>query len=220
MMISRRDFLKILVSSGAWAVCPFEIATATDSAVDGVWADVCRDPVIFDVEDRTIYAPWGEYPQTYGEVVELFSDYSSREGVLAAFEEHYDLQSHFYQALEDAASEEGSLAERLAGSLDMDDAVVAWLNQAPVEELSSVIDHWLASDLPDLYEMPLHAGPMGEAYAFFQNQELSTLRRLGILVVEGEHPGSSYYAAELRVPVESANDAAVVMNLPIRFREV
>lgn len=220
MMISRRDFLKILISSGAWAACPFDVSAATDSEVEGAWADVCSDPVVFDVDDRTIYAPWGDYPKNYGDVVDICADYSSREGVLAAYEEHYDLQSHFYHALEDAASEEGSLAERLAESMEMDDAVIAWLQQAPVEEMSSVIDLWLASDLPDLYEMPLHAGPMGEAYAFFQNQELGTLRRLGVSIVEGEHPGSSYYAADLRVPVESANDAAVVMGLPIRFREV
>lgn len=219
-MISRRDFLKILVSSGAWASCPFDVSAATDAEVDGVWGDVCSDPVLFDVEDRTIYAPWGEYPKTYGEVVDICSDYSTREGVLAAFEEHYDLQNHFCHALEDAASEAGSLAEQLTENLEMDDAVTAWLQRAPVEELSSLIGRWLASDLPDLYEMPLHAGPMGEAYAFFQNQELGTLNGLGISIVEGEHPGSSYYAAELRVPAVSANDAAVLMNLPIRFREV
>lgn len=219
-MISRRDFLKILVSSGAWAACPFEIAAASDAEVEGVWPDICSDPIVFVVEDRTIYAPWVEYPQTYGDVVELFSDYSTREGVLAAFDENYDLQSHFYNALEDAASVEDSLAQRLTESMEMDDAVIAWLNQAPVEELSTVIDHWLGSDLPVLYEMPLHAGPMGEAYAFFQNQEFSTLRSLGVSVVEGEHPGSSYYAAELRVSIESANDAAVGIGLPIRFMAV
>jgi len=219
-MISRRDFLKILVSSGAWAACPFDVSGATDSEIDVVWADAARNQVLFDVVDRTIYAPWGEYPKTYGDVVDISSDYSTREGVLAAFEEHYDLQNHFFNALEDAASEEGSLAEQLTENLEMDDAVIVWLQQAPVEELSSLIDCWLASDLPDLYEMPLHAGPMGEAYAFFQNQELGTLNKLGISIVEGEHPGSSYYAAELRVPAVSANDAAVLMNLPIRFREV
>ena len=219
-MISRRVFLKILVSSGAWAACPFEIAAASDAEVEGVWPDICSDPIVFVVEDRTIYAPWVEYPQTYGDVVELFSDYSTREGVLAAFDENYDLQSHFYNALEDAASVEDSLAQRLTESMEMDDAVIAWLNQAPVEELSTVIDHWLGSDLPVLYEMPLHAGPMGEAYAFFQNQEFSTLRSLGVSVVEGEHPGSSYYAAELRVSIESANDAAVGIGLPIRFMAV
>lgn len=220
MMISRRDFLKILVSSGAWAAWPFDVSAATDPEVEGVWADACREPVLFDVEDRTIYAPWASYPQTYGEVVDICSDYSTREGVLAAFDVHYDLQNHFYNALENAASEEGSLAQRLTENLEMDDAVIAWLQQAPVEELSSVIDHWLGTDLPDLYEMPLHAGPMGEAYAFFQNQAFGTLRRLGISIVEGDHPGSSYYAAELRVTIQSANDAAAGMGLPIRFRGV
>lgn len=43
---------------------------------------------------------------------------------------------------------------------------------------------------------------------------------LGIKIVEGEHPGSTYYAAELRVPVEDANEAAARLELPFRFRQV
>ena len=48
--------------------------------------------------------------------------------------------------------------------------------------------------------------------------EADILDLLGIVVVEGEHPGSTYYAAELRQPIEAANAAAEALGLPFRFR--
>jgi hypothetical protein len=40
-----------------------------------------------------------------------------------------------------------------------------------------------------------------------------------IVVVEGDCPGSSYFAAELRMSIEDANDLAEGMGLPIRFAD-
>jgi len=37
-------------------------------------------------------------------------------------------------------------------------------------------------------------------------------------IIEGEHPGSSYYAAELRQDVEYANQLARNIGLEFRFR--
>jgi hypothetical protein len=36
-------------------------------------------------------------------------------------------------------------------------------------------------------------------------------------VIDGEHPGSTYYAAELRVDIEEANRAAEAAGMPVRF---
>jgi hypothetical protein len=44
------------------------------------------------------------------------------------------------------------------------------------------------------------------------------LKALGIVVVEGDRPGSSYYAAELRGSIDDANAAAAKLELPFRFR--
>ncbi len=49
-----------------------------------------------------------------------------------------------------------------------------------------------------------------------QSREL--LDALGVLIVEGEHPGSSYYAAELRNDIEEANGVAQSLGLPFRFK--
>ncbi len=41
---------------------------------------------------------------------------------------------------------------------------------------------------------------------------------LGVVVAEGEHPGNTYYAAELRKSVYEANATAEALGLPFRFR--
>jgi hypothetical protein len=40
---------------------------------------------------------------------------------------------------------------------------------------------------------------------------------LGVDIVEGEHPGSTYYAAELRGDIDVANRAAEAAGLRVRF---
>jgi hypothetical protein len=41
---------------------------------------------------------------------------------------------------------------------------------------------------------------------------------LGVVIVEGDHPGSDYFAAELRVEIADANRSAAKLGLPFRFR--
>lgn len=92
-----------------------------------------------------------------------------------------------------------------------------WIQTLPLERINAEVQQWLEQELPLGYEVPLHLGPMGEAYGFFQGLEYATLKALGVVVVEGEHPGSSYCAAELRRPVEEANKTAELLGIPIRF---
>lgn len=219
-MITRRNFLKLLIGSGALIAYPLDLSQASESEIDSLWPDLCRDPVVFNVEDRTIYAPWGEYPKTYSDLFDISIDFSGRDDLVAVYDQYFDLQGYFYNAFEDAASEENSLAQKLFDRFGMEDGVIAWLHKAQIDDLTNIVDGWLSSDLPIGYEMPLQSGPMGEAYGFFLNQDFSILKALGVVIVEGEHPGSSYYAAELRLDVTEANYAAAALDLPIRFREV
>ena len=56
------------------------------------------------------------------------------------------------------------------------------------------------------------------AYRFFSNLPYADLRTLGVKVIEGEFPGSSYYEAELRIPIEKANARAEEAGIDIRFK--
>jgi len=56
------------------------------------------------------------------------------------------------------------------------------------------------------------------AYRFFSNLPYADLRTLGVKVIEGEFPGSSYYEAELRIPIEEANARAEAAGIDVRFK--
>jgi hypothetical protein len=57
----------------------------------------------------------------------------------------------------------------------------------------------------------------GAALVFFRDMASDQLKILGVKVVEGEHPGSTYYAAELRSSIEEANRAAEAAGIAVRF---
>ena len=42
--------------------------------------------------------------------------------------------------------------------------------------------------------------------------------KLGVEMIEGAYPGSTYYAAELRGDIDKANSAATAAGIPVRFR--
>jgi hypothetical protein len=56
------------------------------------------------------------------------------------------------------------------------------------------------------------------AYRFFNNLPYADLRTLGVKVIEGECPGSTYFEAELRIPIEEANARAEAAGIDIQFK--
>ena len=59
--------------------------------------------------------------------------------------------------------------------------------------------------------------PTSVALRYFNNLDVDLVQELGIEIIEGEHPGSSYYAAELAGSITKANAAARKHGLDIRF---
>lgn len=56
------------------------------------------------------------------------------------------------------------------------------------------------------------------AYRFFSSMDYADLKTLGVKLIEGEHPGSTYFAAELGIPIEEANARAEAAGIDIRFK--
>ena len=56
------------------------------------------------------------------------------------------------------------------------------------------------------------------AYRYFEDHAKER-DLLGIEIVDGDCPGSSYFAAELHIDVDEANLRARIHKLPYRFRE-
>ena len=65
--------------------------------------------------------------------------------------------------------------------------------------------------------LPMNSTSQGAALEFFQELKREDLDVIGVVIVMGEHPGSTYYAAELEIDLETANKAAIKANIPVRF---
>ncbi len=65
--------------------------------------------------------------------------------------------------------------------------------------------------------LPQTGTAQGAALEFFRSMDANSVDLLGVDIVEGEHPGSTYYAAELRGDIEAANTAAISCGLAVRF---
>ena len=57
------------------------------------------------------------------------------------------------------------------------------------------------------------------AKKYFECLDYETLDGLGVQIVEGDHPGSSYYAAVLRQDIDYVNNIARSLGLKFRFRQ-
>jgi hypothetical protein len=105
--------------------------------------------------------------------------------------------------------------------VDPDD-LAEWLEADPenVAAVATSLRKWL--DDTSLNEEDYDAADLngvtaqGAALRFWRDGDLAP-DDFGIVIVEGEHPGSSYYAVELRESVEYANEVAQRLGAPVRF---
>ena len=113
--------------------------------------------------------------------------------------------------------------KRLAEELeDEDEGWKKWIKTEGDEgtpRFKKVIVDWLAAPIEWTEDMPDNATAQDSAKRFFEHEDLATLDELGVSIVEGESPGSTYYAAELNKTVEEANEIAQKLGLSYRFRE-
>ena len=87
-------------------------------------------------------------------------------------------------------------------------------------KFKELVEEWLAEPIDWMMEewIPISSGAQGAAFSFFESQPYELLNEIGVVTVDGEHPGSSYVAAELRSNIDDANAAAERLGLPFRFK--
>jgi hypothetical protein len=118
---------------------------------------------------------------------------------------------------------ERARAERIVELIrDPDYDWPAWVRAGGVCELPRFIERieqWLAGPVnwSGMEWWPRGWSGQGRALQFFQMLDRDDRDALCIVIVEGEHPGSSYFAAELRAPIAEANATAEALELPFRF---
>jgi len=108
--------------------------------------------------------------------------------------------------------------------LEPEDGAEAWLLSLTSNEFEDrvvpEIEKWFGEPPNWGWEddyLPEAGTAQGAALEYFRDMAAGDLEALGVRVVEGQHPGSSYYAAELRGDIDEANRAAEAAGIPVRF---
>ena len=210
--MNRRDFLKSLAAIGGAIAIPFDaIAIAPDLVINQAWQAAIAAPVTF-------------YVNEYGAISTEADPYASTTRLaLLELEEVFDIRMLISLALE-----EWRVANLIEEAMADDEAAdpegdwQTWLAQADsntVDDLISETNDWLDGE-PDErdWEKANHRGYSGRGAALsyfrdcFEDNDL-----LDIVIVEGDCPGSSYFAAELRMSLPEANALVEEHGIPIRF---
>ena len=240
MNITRRSFLAGLLSVGATIALPVPLAQATPAQVNTAWKQLLKDPWYFEVNDYgTIVEAEVEEPKYKRDVFDIDLGQSpTPELLVQEVDSCYPLSSHFEQLAIDELEDVQSMLEdsddltrtarkrlqRLATVLGEDgEGWPEWVlleGQVGLHRFVKEAQQWLAEpfDSNDLEWAPRNWGAQGQALAFFESLPRKTLKALGVVIIEGEHPGSSYFAAELRQPIDEANTVAEELGLPFRFK--
>ncbi len=121
---------------------------------------------------------------------------------------------------------QGHAAQRLIMRALREDPQEGWRDwielrgDAGLQEFQELIREWLAEpiDWDEIEHFDTFWNGQAAALAHFDDLPGASLRALGIRIVDGEHPGSTFCAAVLRGCVEAANSAAEQLGLDCRFR--
>ena len=231
--MNRRRFLQTLAALGASIALPFDLSARLadqslpppDDIVDRAWMLATRQWGLFEVDDygTLSYANFEE-PRTRREIY--------NENTVADFDvQRIEARSSLCMLIQDCFREsiEGGAGFDLgmAQDQDIDERVEndwpQWFVQAigpDRQAIDAQINAWL-DDEPDWDaegEAIYRSGTaQGAAYHYFCSQPLEDLEVLGIRVIEGDCPGSSYFAAELHLSPEEANAIAIEQDWAIRF---
>jgi hypothetical protein len=243
MELDRRSFLKGLIAIAALPAGLSAIPIADLKPTAEVWQKIEESPTVFfvrngctlDLEDFIPPATRGE-GFDFGEYelknVEALLDRAREvQPVIWELERQY---GKFRRSLID--DEQASRPESKQGTPteaekiwpeDADEEIIEkWVHQMSeneVADLNSAMRTWAASEPDWLNEEGEHftITSSGQEYAleFFDDYAgEDVLDELGIEIVEGDRPGSSYYAAELYIPIEEANEKAIAAGVPVRFK--
>lgn len=214
--MNRREFLQSIAAFATTVAIPLEaLASAPESVIDEVWRAVSENPFTFYVNEYGALS--SDAVETYPETRKALWDYqevTSRE----------ELRSF--------AKEEASVADYLECEFsdpywfddeeDKPEDWQAWLiaaDDATVDRLINAVNDWINSTPNELdYERANLMGYTGRGNALrYFRDDFEFCDDFDIVVVEGDCPGSSYFAAELRMDLDEANARARELDIPIRF---
>ena len=219
--MDRRGFLQTLSSFGiALGIPGPAIATAPESDIRKAWNEALANPVKFDVEWNTLSIHGFREPETRRDCVNFeIPNKASAADLISIAKDNWRVKNIISGTYYDSESLDG----------DPEDVKekdwIKWLKRRP-RNVSIVVDKlnsWLDERGFDEWDCE-EADKNGKtaqsgARRFWINKD-ELMEKFSIGIVDGDRPGSSYYAAELYIDVDSANEIARRNRIPIYFQEM
>jgi len=219
--MDRRRFLKSLVALGMVINLPpgVALAGATEQHIDQAFDRFLIAPWLFHVDENgMIFDPSIPEPKTRADVFSLRSkDLKTTDDLFQLLDNH-PLSWRF-----------NGYAEANLGSwvihTDEYDERESWRllfkdpKRLSLSDGKKIIDEWLAEDYDwDEFDY-FDSGWCGQSVAltFFGDIDSDIRKQLGIEIIQGQYPGSTYYAAEIHRDLDEANILAKSLKLPFRF---
>jgi hypothetical protein len=227
--MNRREFLKALLSLGAAIAVPLNALASLDTApqtvIDDAWRMTSGSWGLFEVNEfgTLSYANF-EQPQTRREgywfadagdlgLDDIDSHGTLRDGIQGLYRDDLLTRARNPDTLEGSPR-----LERL-----VEDGWGQWFEKAKGDDradIERIIEDWLDDkiDWANEWERLYKSGTgQGAAYDHFLSEDYEVMEALSIVVIEGDCPGSSYFAAELHISPKEANEIAEHNGWQIRF---
>ncbi len=192
---------------------------ATEAEIETAWQQLVSAPIRFAVgKSRDLSVADMAEPVCRADCVDI--EISDR----PTAEEIYDVAAAYWVAAWVVAQAYLDSEKDINGDPSLVDVEVLrdWLNVCDENVLyaATKLRQWLAGedlDEDDYDEAESRGNTPRSAALNFWSGGILDRREFGVVIVEGDHPGSSYFAAELRVPLDKANATAKAQGVPIRF---
>ena len=221
--MDRRSFLGWLSAVGLANHLPISGAQVPDEQfVQDAWKALESEPATFNVNSAgTIFIPGMEEPTTRAECMDIDAWPSEEaEGLISFIGCYPRVEDVVVNSFLDA--HEGYDGGRYGPSKA---EWTAWLKSDPkiAEACSAEIVAWLEDTNLGDYDIEaaeIHSNTPQSAALSLWRERPEELEPFNVEIVEGSCPGSTYYAAVLRSSIKEANELAISLGLPIRFRHV
>ena len=202
---NRRRFLATLVAVGLGTQLKLDLAQATEAEIESEYDRLKNVTQTFYVESSgtILSCSYNDYE------VPSWKDAYSLDYVSTVEDLVNEAANcwHFESRLTDLLEDEG--IEEVDSKMKLKDDDLKWI--------TSKMNEWMDEEISDIEWVPHGWTPTGSAQNDFSTLSDELLDELGIVDVQGDHPGSSYFAMELHNDIDVANEILESKNIPIRF---
>jgi hypothetical protein len=169
---------------------------------------------------------WSDSPEDLADAMQVCQPLAMEVNSIY-WEFRYELERDLEDAIKSGTERRASALKTRLRTLpeEPEEGAPDWLLSLTSSEFEAnmvpAIDKWLGeppdrnSDEGDY--LPESCTAQGTALEFFREMSEEDLEKLGVVIIEGECPGSTYFAAELREAIEEANRVALEAGIPVRF---